>query len=279
MPNAMPYLVLIAICAIASSVLLVHKRAAWPLILLLSFSGMIYVFEFYIFVLKDCYRYSPHLLAIPYYDNVLGAVFSNLLSVPVAALFIAVYRLSWRWIVGLSLAYGGVEWLFLQLGIYQHHWWRTGYTILALILFFRFARQWLVWLAERGRAFRFVTLLMFAWSVVATVVFTLAVTGIRVFHSGYFQDPYRDDIFLSAMYGFFKAAVISVTVTATRHHWRRLISLAVILAANLVLMKLGILRVRIPLWQYWLIYGPCCLLVLWLVAVGNRKLEQFRMNH
>ncbi|REE55363.1 hypothetical protein A8990_17215 [Paenibacillus taihuensis] len=278
MPNSIPFLILIAVCAIAYSVLLFHKRAAWPVILLLSYSGMIYVFEFFIFIWKDSYRYSPHLLSIPYYDNALGAVFSNLLSVPVVSLFVAVYRLSWRWIVCLSLAYGGVEWLFLHWGIYQHNWWRTWYTILSLMLFFMLTRQWKIWLAGRSRLFKFVTLLMFAWSVVATLVYTLAVTGVRIFHIGYFQDPYHDDIFFSAIYAFFKAAVLSVTVTVTLRRWRRLSSLLIILAAHLILMQLGILRVLIPLWQYWLIYMPCCLFVLWLVAVSSRKLEQFRVE-
>lgn len=278
MPNSIPFLALIAICAIAFSVLLLHKRAAWPVILLFSFSGMIYVFEFFIFVWKDSYRYSPHLLKIPYYDNVLGAIFSNLLSVPVAALYIAVCHLSWRWIVCLALAYGGVEWLFVHLGIYQHHWWRTWYTILALLLFFRLARQWPIWLAERSRAFQFVTLLMFTWSVAATYMYLLGVAGIRIYHIGYFQDPYHDDIFFSAMYGFFKAAVLSVTVTVTRHLWGRLGSLIIIFVADLILMQLGILRSIVPLWQYWLIYASCCLFVLWLAAVSNRKLAQYKRS-
>ncbi|WP_308639356.1 hypothetical protein [Paenibacillus silvisoli] len=279
MSNAIPYFVLVAVCAIAFSILLFHKRAVWPLILLLSFSGMIYMFEFYIFVWQDSYSYSPELLDNTYYDNVLGAVFSNLLAVPVAAAFIAIYRLSWQWIVGLSLAFGGVEWLFLRLGIYQHDWWRTGYTIVTLLIFFLFARQWLVWLSRRSRAFHFVTLSMFAWSVVATLVFTLAVSGIRIYHIGLFADPYHDDIFFSAIYGFIKAIILSVAVTVTRNRWLRGSSLLLILLMHLVLMRLDILKIMIPMWQYWLIYAPCCMFVLWLVAASDRKLELFRISH
>lgn len=275
MPNSIPYLILVAISVIALSALMLHKRAAWPLILLLSFSGMIYVFEFFIFVWHDSYRYFPHIIAISYYDNALGAVVSNLLTVPVAATYAAVYRLSWRWIVCLALAYGGIEWSFLRLGVYEHHWWKISFTIVALLFFYRIARQWPIWLSGRSRAIMFVTLVMFSWSVVGTLVYALALNGIRIFQIGYFADPYHDDIFFSAMYGFLKAVVLASFVTAARRPWSRAASLLVIFAAHLVLMRLGIIKILLPLWQYWLIYAPCCIAVLCLVAVVHNKLERF----
>ncbi|WP_133257528.1 hypothetical protein [Paenibacillus montanisoli] len=278
-PNSIPYLILVALCAIALLILLIHKRAAWPLILLLSFSGMIYVFEFFIFILHDCYRYSPHLVGISYYDNALGAVCSNLLAVPVAAAYIAVYRLNWRWIVCLALAFGGIEWSFLQLGVYEHYWWKTAYTILLLLVFFRFSRQWPIWLSGRYRAIEIITLLMFAWSVLGTLVYALALTGVRIFHIGYFEDPYHDDIFFSAIDAFFKAIALTVGVTVTRQPWGKAGSLLVIFLTHVVLMRLGILKIMIPLWQYWLIYAPCCIAVLWLVAASDRKLDRFRAEH
>lgn len=275
MSNFIPYLILVTISTITLLALLIHKRALWPLILLLSFSGMIYFFEFFIFVWLNSYSYSPHMIGTAYYDNVLGAVISNLLSVPIAATYIAVYRLSWRWIVCLALAFGGIEWWFIRLGIYEHHWWKITYTIIALLFFFRFSRQWPIWLSTSNRAIKFVTLQMFAWSVVATLVFTLALAGIRLFSIGFFDDPYHDDIFFGAIYGFFKATVLAIGVTASRRFWKRAASLLVIFAAHIVLMQLDILKIMIPLWQYSLIYATCCIIVLWLVAVSYNKLERF----
>lgn len=276
MPNFVPYLILVAISMIALTVLLFHKRPAQPLILLFSFSGMIYVLEFIIFVWHNSYRYFPHIVGISYYDNVLGAVVSNLLSVPIAATYAAVFRLRWRWIICLAFAYGGIEWMFLQLGIYEHYWWKTMYTVIAFLLFFRFASQWPIWLSGRSRTIKFITLTMLTWSVVGTLVFLLALAGIRIFHIGLFEDPYHDDIFFSAIYGFFKAVVLAAGVTASRQPWSRAVSLLVIFAGNIVLMQLGILKIMVPQWQYWLIYAPCCFIVLWLVSRSNDKLKQFK---
>lgn len=278
MSNSTPYFILGTISILAILPLFLHKRAAWPLILLFSFSGMIYVFEFYIFVLHNSYRYFPHIVDISYYDNVIGAVVSNLLTVPVAATYISVYKLNWKWIVSFAFIYGGIESLFLRLDVYEHHWWKTPYTIIALLIFFRFAREWLVWLSGRNRAIRFVALDMFTYSVVATIVFTLALSGIRIFKFGHFDDPYRDDIFFSAIYSFFKAFVLTVGVTASHRLWSRAASLLVIFVAQLVLMRLGIINVMIPLWQYWLIYAPCCCIVLWLVVISYRKLNGFNLK-
>jgi hypothetical protein len=46
---------------------------------------------------------------------------------------------------------------------------------------------------------------MTAWS----LIYLLAVIGIRTFQTGVFEDVYRDDIFTAAMYGFFKAFLLS----------------------------------------------------------------------
>ncbi|MCR2805829.1 hypothetical protein [Paenibacillus soyae] len=276
MPNFLPYLLLVAISMIAFVILLFRQRTVRPLILLLAFSGFIYLFEFFIFVWSDSYSYSPGLVKIPYYDSVLGAVVSNLLSVPIAATFIAVYRLNWRWMACLAFAYGGVEWTFLQLGVYEHHWWRTAYTIIAMLVFFLFARQWPIWLSGRSRTIPFVTLVMLAWSVVGTLVFFMALAGMRMFHIGVFEDPYHDDIFFSSIYGVFKAIVFAAGVTATRRPWKRAATLLVIFAAHISLLQIGILKILVPQWQYWLLYGPCCCTVLWLVSASSRKLERFR---
>ncbi|MDR6879244.1 hypothetical protein [Bacillus sp. 3255] len=276
MPNSLPYLILVAVCTIALSVMLLHKRALSPLILLLSYSGMIYVFEFFIFVLFHSYSYSPKIVGTSYYDNVLGAVFSNLISVPAAAAYVAVYQLSWRWIAFFAFAFGAIELSFLRLGIYEHHWWRTAYTIVSLIIFFRLARQWPIWLSGRHQAIKFVTLVMFAWSVVATMIFVFALTNIRIYHVGIFEDPYHDDIFFSAMYGFVKALLLAVAVTVSHRLWRRALWLLLLIAAQFILMHLGLLKVMLPLWQYWLIYIPCCITVMSIVALCKHKLDRFQ---
>ncbi|KRE99401.1 hypothetical protein ASG89_27975 [Paenibacillus sp. Soil766] len=274
MLNFVPYLILVAISMSSFVILLFQKRSTWPLFLLLAYSGMIYLFEFFIFVCFNSYRYIPQVVSIPYYDNAVGAIISNLLSVPVAATYITVYRLSWIWIICLAFLFGGIELLFLRLGVYEQSWWRTIYTIVALLFFFLLARKWPSWLSRGKRVFKLVTLAMFAWSIVATLVFLFALSGIRIFHIGLFQDPYHDDIFVSAIYCFIIAIILTIGVSVPRHPWSSSASLFIIFAMQIVLIRIGLLKILILLWQYWLINVSCYCIILGIVLAGNHKLEK-----
>jgi len=276
MPNFIPYLLLTAVCAVALISLLIRKRDVWPLIVLLSFSGTIYVFEFFIMVLFDSYRYHPNIVKIPYYDNVVGALVSNFFAVPVAAVFVVVYRLRAPWILSLALAFGAIEWLFLRIGAFEHQWWRTPYTILALLIFFPVARLWLAEL-RRGRSpFTFVALQMLAWSIAGTTMFGFALSGVRLFQSGVFDDPYRDDIFLSSIYGSYLATILAAAMYRSRSAWRGAAAFLLILTTNFALIRFGYLRIMLPMWQYWLLYSLCLLTILLLVAAAGRKLERLK---
>ena len=113
------------------------------LLLYLGMVGVGYMIEFFIYVLLDSYEYDPDIIARDaYYDYNMGAISSNMLTLPVTATLIAVYRLSWIWIAIFTVLIVGIEWLFLKLGIYHHHWWRTAYTGIGLLVYYRFAKFW-----------------------------------------------------------------------------------------------------------------------------------------
>lgn len=241
--------------------------------MVITYAGMIYVFEFVILLAFDAYEYKPHILPIPYYDNALGAVVSNMFVVPVAAMLIAVFRLRLRGVLLFAFGIGGIEWLFLRLHVYEEHWWRIGYTIPSLVMFFCIAKLWLRKLNAGRSGYVFISLWMAAWSLVGTLIYALALTGVRTFHSGIFENVYRDDLFVAAIYGVTKAFILSRVVVRYRGLWPKAGGLAIILALNILLIRLDILKLHVALWQYWLIYVPCCLIVLWLVWLSHRSLR------
>jgi hypothetical protein len=67
------------------------------------------------------------------YDyNHLGAFVSNAFCLPV----IATFNMNWIWIVLFSGFFTGIEFLFLELHIYSHNWWRLEYTGLGIAVYF-----------------------------------------------------------------------------------------------------------------------------------------------
>lgn len=239
---------------------------------------MIFVFEFFIFILWDSYEYKPGVLPIPYYDNTLGALVSNLFVVPVVATLIAALRLRTRWILLFAFGLGGIEWLFVHIRVYELHWWRVGYTVATLVFFFSLAKFWMRKLREGCPRYVFVSLWMAAWSLAGTFIYLLAVSGVRTFQPGVFDDVYRDDLFAGAIAGFFKALILAWVVYRYRGVWPKIGGLAVIAAANLLLIRLDILNIHVALWLYWLMYMCCCVLVCCLVWLSLRSMRRMEAD-
>jgi hypothetical protein len=70
----------------------------------------------------------------------MGAIASNALALPVVATFISTFRKNWMWLIVFTGLFAGIEWLFLKLDIYSHHWWKISYTALGLPLYFTLAK-------------------------------------------------------------------------------------------------------------------------------------------
>ncbi len=111
---------------------------------LLTFMAMVglgYIIEAVIYNLLDSYQYYPKIIKHnPVYDSNLGAIASNALSLPAVAAYLVAFRKTWLWFVVMIGVFAGIEWTFLELHIYKHHWWKIRYTSLGLPGYFIFAK-------------------------------------------------------------------------------------------------------------------------------------------
>lgn len=109
--------------------------------LYLTISGMTYALEVTIFGFFKSYDYYPmifhHISRLD--DGLAGNIFSQF-SVSATALLISTLNLKYYWYLILALVYGGIEELFLYLGIYTHNRYQTWMTVAGLILLFRIVK-------------------------------------------------------------------------------------------------------------------------------------------
>ncbi|GEM_PF-1283063 len=272
MPNYIPYLILVLISLTLLIVMMVRERRFGIIVLVFSYAGMVYVAEYFVFIIGDSYEYFPEVLSIRYYDNAAGAVVSNFLIVPTLATMIALYKLRWGWSILITMSFAGVEWLFIQLQIYEPHWWTIAYSVCLFFCFFYLARFWLGQLSKGLGFFRFISLWMQAWSGVGTVMFMMSVLGIRYYHLGVYEDIYRDDLFLGSMMGILKSGVFAIFVTCFKQVKWRLLAPPLVFALDIPLYAMGLLRVQIPFWQYTIIYAVMACLLLWWNSYAHRFL-------
>ncbi|KAB2330070.1 hypothetical protein [Bacillus mesophilum] len=263
MPNFVPYLILTVISVAILAKTIVQQRQFGYFVLFLSYSGMVYIAELFVMVLGNCYVYKPEVLSIAYYDHILGAIVSNLFVIPALGAAAAVYHLKVRWLFIFAVTLVGVEILFEWLGIYYANWWRKEYTFIAVFFFFILSRVWL-WILQTGKRWvQFLSLWMQGWAGAATVMYTMSVIGIRYYQYGFFDNPYRDDIFISALLALLKGLIFAVGVFFIRKLRYRLLTPLFVFGADMPLYVSGVLVIEIQFWLYSIIYLMLGLLLLW----------------
>lgn len=273
MPNAVPYLILIFLSVCTLIYVLFRTKQFVTFVWFLSFAGMIYIFEFVILVLFNSYAYYPKVFKDAYLDCLFGALISNFFAVPVVAITIVTFRLRFRWIIAFALFFTAIEWLFLHLGIYKHHWWRLPYTTFNLIFLFWLARYWANRTVLGSRLLIYLSLLMFTLSMCDTLSFLLVLVGFNNFHIGYFSNPTRDDILVRFMFILVTSLILATTIYLTTTIRWIVTALLATIGIQIILYAMGIIRIYISLWLFYLIFIVCHLLVVWLLIKSKHALR------
>ncbi|MFD2046644.1 hypothetical protein ACFSTA_20505 [Ornithinibacillus salinisoli] len=263
MPNYVPYLILTIISITILTIVIVHKRQFGLIVLFLCFSGMVYIAELFVMIIGNSYFYIPEVLSVQYYDHILGAIVSNLFVIPTLGIVAAVYQLRLRWFVLFAVILVGVEWLFEWLDIYHANWWWKGYTFISVLFFLLLSKFWMRALQLGTKWSRFLSLWMQGWSGTATVMYIMSVATIRHYEFGFFENVYRDNMFISAIMGLIKGLIFVVAIIQFRKLRWRLFAPILVYGIDLPLYYLGVLVVEIPFWVYTSIYFVLATLLLW----------------
>lgn len=134
--NSFPFIILGILHLILIYRLIKAKKDNSKWMLLLTNIGLAYLFEYFVLNLCKAYRYKPKIMNRRYLDNILGAIMSQALFVPITATYLAVFKKGWRSKFGFTLGYFLVENLFLRLKVYKVNWWRPTYSFIFLNIYF-----------------------------------------------------------------------------------------------------------------------------------------------
>ncbi|WP_226671333.1 hypothetical protein [Metabacillus litoralis] len=262
MPNYIPYLILAVVSITILITVIVRKRQFGLTVLFLCFSGIVYIGELIVMIVGNSYFYVPEVFEVRYYDNALGAIVSNLFVIPVLGVVVAVYQLRFRWLVLFALILMGLGELFEWLDIYYTNWWRREYTFISVIIFLLLSKFWMRALELGNKWIRFLSLWMQGWGGAGTVMYILSVLAIRHYEYGFFENVYRDNIFISSIMGMMKGLIFSVAIMFSHKlHWR-LLAPVLVFGVDLPLYYIGVLVIEIPFWIYTIVYLVLATLLL-----------------
>ncbi len=165
--------------------------------------GFTYSIEVSLLLLFKAYTYYPMIRpGDPFFDSVLGNIFSQV-SVSSSAVLICVLGLSKWWLAGFSAAYFLIDVLFVQLGIYEHYWYRSVFTLAGFFIYGLAIKYWYKRLFHGSSNWiYYITFYFCTFAISANIVGTmLKLLGVRIFQSGFYPDPARSHTAAALIYG------------------------------------------------------------------------------
>ncbi|MGG1553818.1 hypothetical protein [Paenibacillus ferrarius] len=275
MPNYVPYLLLAFVAILITVVTAIRKREPFALFLHLSFAGMIYVFEVFVLVVFEAYTYYPKLSKNSFLDSMVGATFSDFFIVPSIGVLMAFYQFRWPWIIFSAAALGGVDVLFVHLGLYSHEGWTSWYTFFALLFFFSMCRIWIRKIQEGNHLFCFLAYLMFAFSTTDSTMFLMLLSGMRCMKMGIYHNPYRDDVILTVGFAFAVTLLLGSVIYATnkRRYWAA--AWVIIIAGQYILYRTGHLILFVQPWIYAVAFLAFMGAATWMNVIGLKRLRAY----
>ena len=148
MPNLFWYICL-AIIGVGSAAYTIYKKrniykASTLLVFYLFTSSLTWIGEFIVLGLFNAYSYKTGLFEDPWAQNLLGHLLINTTLYPAAAIIMVSYSLRYGWILSVAAIFTFIEYLFIQLEVYEQHWWKYYMTIIAVVISLSIFHKWFI---------------------------------------------------------------------------------------------------------------------------------------
>lgn len=209
--------------------------------------GVSYLIEGVIYVFLESYQYYPHLLQYdPYYDSNMGAIASNFLALPISAVFLAVFRKNWIWIIFFIVIFAGIEWLFLKLHIYKHNWWKIEFTACGLLVYYPMAKYFhQKILNPLSGIWHYILLNLIIGGILGTLhIVPIMLFNNRYYRPGWFEMVSHDTTAFGVLYYIcLSLLIVILTMVNSKRNWfNYVIVFLTVYLATFILSEIGVLH-------------------------------------
>ncbi|MGM7719257.1 hypothetical protein [Metabacillus sp. Hm71] len=208
--NSTPFLILLIMHFLLLMYTLYKKRHKSYLILLFTNIGFSYFFEYFVLNLFQGYRYKPKIFRNKYFDNILGAIFSQGMYVPITATALTAFRLGFGSKLLVAISYALIERLFISMKIFNKKWWKTYYTLIFIPISFMCSDICHRLLKHNHPVAQGVTSYLTITSINVSILYILALFGKIKFGLGIIHS-WREHFIIVPGYSFILSAVLLIT--------------------------------------------------------------------
>jgi hypothetical protein len=238
--------------------------------------GLTYCFEVALVLLFNAYTYYPMIYPDdPFFDAVLGNIFSQV-SVSSSAVLLCVLGLSNWWLAGFSGAYYLIDVFFIRLGLYEHFWYRSVFSLVGFFIYGQAVRYWYNRIFSVHSKYLYcLTLFLSVFAVTTNLIGTLLkLLGLRVFQFTFYTDPSRNHTAMALIYG---AVLIIFMIALDKRKlpwWQGIFFFLLLLGFQRGLIHSGVIVVR-PGWEIVIMLFDLAMFYGWTVIM-SRYLKDVR---
>ena len=198
--------------------------------------------EFVVLGLFNSYAYKTGIYTSPWAQNILGHLILNSTFYPGTAILVAAYSLGYGWISLITVIYLLVEYLFMKLGIYEHHWWKYYMTALSIFIYQIITKAWFIKMNKMQHGLLRISTFYF----VGFVILHYPIPIILLLEKQYYNVNWVQDVYLSSTmfifaYQLVEAIILVLFVCVLRKWYWKLVPFFVAFAGQSILVSLNIL--------------------------------------
>ncbi|TGE31401.1 hypothetical protein [Desulfosporosinus sp. Sb-LF] len=199
--------------------------------------------EFTVLGLFNSYAYKTGIFTSPWAQNLLGHLILNSTFYPGTAILVAAYSLGYGWISLITVIYLLVEYLFMKLGIYEHHWWKYYMTGLCILIYQVFSKIWFKKMNElQPRSWlRISTFYFVGFVILHYPIPIILLLGKQYYNVNWVQDMYLSSTMFIFAYQLVEALFLVFFVCYLKKWFWKLVPFIIAFVGQSILVKLNIL--------------------------------------
>lgn len=241
---------LLAIIGVGITVYTIYKKKditelSTFLVFFLYATCATWIGEFIVLGLLNGYAYKPGIYASPWAENILGHLILNSTLYPGTAILVAAYSLGYGYISLITVLYLLAEFLFLKLGIYEHHWWRYYMTLFVIFFYQVFIKIWFNQMnIVRHGLVRFSTFYFVGFVILHYPIPILLLLGKQYYNVHWVQDLYLSSTMFIFAYQLVETFILVFFVCILKKWFWKLVPFIVAFIGQSILVNLDILVFR-----------------------------------
>jgi hypothetical protein len=209
-------------------------------------AGITWTGEFIVLGLFKSYEYKTGLFTDPWAENILGHLILNTTIYPAAAVVTGGYSLRYRGIALVTALFILAEYLFLKLGLYEHHWWRFYMSTINIVVFLLISRSWFFKINQKPYGLtRALTFYFVALIIIHTPVPILLFLGKQYYQIGFINNWagnfYLSNLIIAYFYHLFESSLLVLFVCVLKKWYWNIMPFIISFVIQSIFVKANIL--------------------------------------